>query len=84
MELNKFRLLKCGHYPNATDKDKKPCCVICNCNEFVPEQPNLKGRMAKCCDCGRLTPSDSNLAFMLSYRPNEKYDSYYCGCKGWD
>ena len=32
--------------------------------------------MAKCCDCGRLTPSDSNLAFMLSHRPNEKYDSF--------
>lgn len=77
-----MKLLKCGHEPNATSNGK-PCCAICNCFEFAENEPDLTGRWARCSDCGRIEPSRLNLFFFV-YKPNCKYDSFYCGCKGWD
>lgn len=80
--MNIEKLLKCGHEPNAT-QNGKPCCVICNCFEFAETKPDLTGRCAKCSDCGNIQPSNYNLIF-FRYRPDCQYDSFYCGCRGWD
>ena len=51
--------------------------------ENEKQTSELDGRKAKCAMCGREKDSDYNLPF-FEYRPNEEYDSYYCGCIGWD
>ncbi len=81
-------LMKCGHAANVTSNGK-PACAICFCTEIAEKQPNLEGRKAKCCYCGKIANSNGEgsgykeLPF-FEYKPNEEYDSYYCGCKGWD
>lgn len=80
-------LMKCGHTANAEYEDGKPCCLICapktEAFEIVEEKPNLKGRKAKCTDCGKITDSRWDLPF-FAYRPDKEFDHYYCGCFGWD
>ena len=80
-------MMKCGHAANATHNGK-PVCAICF--GFTPDAqivadtaPDLTGRKARCGYCGKLTDSKISLPF-FEYRPNCKYDSYYCGCWGWD
>lgn len=43
---------------------------------------DLEGRIAKCY-CDRDEPSRPDLVF-FAYHPNAQFDSYYCGCRGWD
>lgn len=80
-------MMKCGHAANA-ESNGKPCCAICagfNANAFViaEEINNLEGRFAKCSYCGNKVPSNNNLIF-FKYQPDQEFDSYYCGCGGWD
>lgn len=78
-------LMKCGHVNNA-ECNGKPCCVICGCVEVEREvqgTDGLTGRFAKCSDCSSKVPSKWSLPF-FSYSPDEEFDSYYCGCYGWD
>lgn len=75
--------MKCGHIANATTDTGKPCCAICNCHEIDNKTFNLVGRKAKCSWCGHIEDSNANLPFFQS-KPNSNYDSYYCGCGGWD
>ena len=44
-----------------------------------------KERMAMCVNCGRTRKSSERdrLAFFKE-EPNAPYDSFYCGCYGWD
>lgn len=74
-------LMKCGHTALAT-YDDKPVCPICNCHEIAETKPDLTGRTAKCFYCGKEQPS-GNLPF-FKYQPEQEFDSYYCGCEGWD
>jgi len=84
-------LMKCGHTANAhkilDDGTSIPSCVICNCDEIQEERPSLEGRYAVCSGCKKTpantTKSRYDLPF-FEYRPNEKFDNYYCGCWGWD
>lgn len=94
MPTNPEPMMSCGHQANATCSKRGgltfhppiPCCVICDCVEVDSDAPNLEGRQARCM-CGNTRPSSerANLAF-FEHRPNhpEGYDSYYCGCHGWD
>ena len=82
-------MMRCGHSANAmkqvTADDEIPCCSICNCDEIDENKPDLTNRKAKCsygCESS-ITNSDFRLPF-FKYRPNCKYDEYYCGCYGWD
>lgn len=79
-------LMKCGHTANAEYEDGQPCCLICapriEAFEIVEEKPNLKGRKAKCTDCGKITDSRWDLPF-FEYRPDKEFDHYYDGCWGW-
>ena len=49
------------------------------------EKPSLEGRKAKCTfnhpNGEDVTDSDWNLPF-FEHHPEEKFDRYYCGCKG--
>lgn len=45
-------------------------------------KPNLTGRNAKCDLCPRMEPSGQGLAF-FGYKPDQEFDGFYCGCKGW-
>jgi hypothetical protein len=85
--MREHPLMKCGHIANAKHNGK-PSCVICagiveGALEIAEEQPSFEGRMSKCASCGKLTPTNSNLAF-LEYRPTKECDLHYCGCRGWD
>ena len=81
-------MMVCGHSANAKTEDGSPVCVICYGivpgADQVAEQPNLTGRVARCCygKHGEV-PSNTNLPF-FSHRPEKEYDEYYCGCMGWD
>lgn len=75
-------LMECGHSANAICNNK-PCCAICSCFNEATTRPNLEGRKAQCSDCGKIVDSSINLPF-FKYRPDRKFDSYYCGCEGWD
>jgi len=54
-----------------------------NTCEFFATDERLEGRIAKCQDCGEREPSRPSLPFFW-YRPDKDFDSYYCGCYGWD
>jgi hypothetical protein len=79
-------MMKCGHRANAT-QNNKPCCVICagfgnDWNTPAPE-PDLSKRECICLYCKKVIPSSEAVAF-FEYKPNEKYDQHYCGCRGWN
>ena len=81
-------MMKCGHAANAT-RGGEPVCVICvgirpGAIEIDPSPPDMSGRQATCTTCRRApVPSSASLAF-FSYLPDWEFDSYYCGCRGWD
>ncbi len=83
-------LMKCGHIANAKNETGDPICGICDCTEIVSECSGTKGledRRALCCQHKGVvnTPVQSRWELpFFEYRPNEKYDTYYCGCYGWD
>lgn len=74
-------MLKCGHTANAVDGEGKPACAICGCTE-KGEEPFLAIRKARC-ECGKIVSSKMTLPF-FRHCPDKEYDSYYCGCWGWD
>ncbi len=81
------------------DGNSKPICAICagvtSDAEIVEREckgtDGLEGRKAKCLysspkrgyTCKGIIPSEWELPF-FEYCPDEEYDSYYCGCWGWD
>lgn len=74
-------LMKCGH----TAQSEKGC-VICfglgvGATE-VAEDQRLANRLAHCTECDNTIRSHMGLAF-FRYLPDQKFDSYYCGCNGW-
>ncbi|HSW91511.1 MAG TPA: hypothetical protein VLG09_02605 [Candidatus Saccharimonadales bacterium] len=79
-------LMGCGHVANAT-KEGDPVCVICYGiipgADNVVDMPDFNYRIAKCTYCRKEATSNSKLPF-FGYDPEKVYDSYYCGCKGWD
>lgn len=76
-------LMKCGHVANSVTADGKPFCVICGCENVAIKTYELEGRKARCSYCGKTVESNLNLPF-FEFRPDKEYDSYYCGCGGWD
>lgn len=86
-------MMKCGHAANATTTNSIgetiPTCAICvgiTPNALIVDNnpPNLENRIAKCAYCKNMQPSNPNELPFFEYRPNQKYDLYYCGCRGWD
>ena len=80
-------MMRCGHKANATHYGK-PVCVICfgltpDAEIVADTVPDLTGRRARCIYCDNVQDSNINLP-LFEHRPNCKYDSYYCGCRGWD
>ena len=81
-------LMKCGHVANAKDENGVIMCGICDCKEIQCEchgDEGLENRLASCrhCSGGAPGPSKWNLPF-FKYQPDKPFDSYYCGCYGWD
>ena len=83
-------MMNCGHAANAThSKTGQPVCAICSGltpdADIVVATPDLTGRSAVCgiVTCLAAAPSSVELAF-FEYRPRQEYDTYYCGCRGWD
>lgn len=80
--------MKCGHTANAKDENGNSVCAICigineGATQIANESPNLENRNAECCYCNKIKKSSFDLPF-FEYKPNEKYDKFYCGCWGWD
>jgi hypothetical protein len=81
-------MMKCGHAANSTSNGK-PACVICagikpGWNEIDTEAPSLEGRKARCGQCQHIVNSNSDKLAFFEHRPEREFDSYYCGCRGWD
>ena len=80
-------MMACGHRANGVDQEGKPVCVICACiaegYDKPVAEPDLNGRKCKCLDCGKTVPSTEAVAF-FEYRPKEKFDLHYDGCRGWN
>ena len=71
--------MKCGHIANSIDGGGNPCCAICggltpNARIVEEEIPNLKGRLAKCGECGHIKPSDFDLPFFEYCGRGSRYD----------
>jgi hypothetical protein len=87
-------MMKCGHSANATrpgpigqKPTTSPCCAICapskEAYEIDPSPPDLRTREARCPSCDARRPSSPDLAF-FEHTPTKPFDSFYCGCCGWD
>lgn len=84
-------LMKCGHIANAVENGKPICAICIGIKEGAREVESylvsgtvgIEGRMAKCEWCGTIITSEWELPF-FEYKPNEEFDSFYCGCIGWD
>ena len=81
--------MKCGHKAVGEDEEGKPVCPMCLCWEVAPNVPELAGRKAKCRYCGRwMDVCGSNGEFaglpFFKHESDMEYDTYYCGCMGWD
>ena len=83
-------LMDCGCVSQGKDlKTGKPVCVV----HFglggglgenpAKTQPDSEGRRARCSYGGAEVQSRLTLPFFMYY-PDESYDKYYCGCRGWD
>jgi hypothetical protein len=82
------KMMKCGHASNSTTIDGKYICMICHginhgADEVDENPPNLTGRQAVCCCCPAIVDSNISLPFFES-RPDSIYDSFFCGCQGWN
>lgn len=89
-------MMKCGHRA-AGESNGKPACVIClglDQNATVVDEGYKvpEGRKARCTYYGSMVrgevckseqPSSLSLAF-FERRPEKEFDSFYCGCYGWD
>lgn len=83
--MKKEIMMKCGHAANGysvKDNVRIPACAICACLEIDENPASIENRMAKC-TCGKTVKSERNLPF-FAHKPESKYDSYYCGCYGWN
>jgi hypothetical protein len=83
------KIMKCGHAANGIDGKGNPVCVICvgirpGACEVDEEPPDLVGRIARCVLCAKERPSNPDMQAFFMHRPDQEYDEYYCGCKGWD
>jgi len=77
-------LMHCGCVAQAVDGANRPVCLMHQCRKLAREQaPNLDGRMARCTDCQRTTESSTSLPF-FKHHPTGGWDTYYCGCRGWN
>ena len=79
-------MMECGHIVNSVsviNGEKKPYCIICGCSTVKNNKPVLTNRKAKCIWCGQIRESNETLPF-FEYKQNSDFDSYYCGCGGWD
>lgn len=70
-------MMECGHAANAT-VNGKDACVIC-VSTTVAETPNLEGRQSKC-QCGKVEPSSTALAFFQYRGPGSKHATERCKC----
>lgn len=82
-------MMKCGHASNMKDKHGNVICGICNCKEVLGEcnDDALKGRRAICNQHKNGVPTPVPSSWQLpffKYRPEAEYDTYYCGCYGWE
>lgn len=80
-------LMKCGCAANGQRQIGEgamlPACLTHGITEPAPASPNLADRQATCEYCTTKKPSSLALPF-FSYRAGKVFDSYYCGCRGWD
>ena len=73
---NKQKMARCSYYGKTFRREH--IRGRCEC-------PSCLARADNICHCERLSSQgeDGNLAFFSS-KPFEKYDTFYCGCFGWD
>jgi len=85
-------MMACGHRANAHGSkvvdgvrvEFPHACVICDCFTIADSPPDLTGRKARCSYCKKERDSTDKWLAFFGHRPNELYDEYYCGCRGWD
>ena len=77
--INCVKWFKCGLRAKKWDNNIRK---YVGCDDFECDD-RLDGREAMCAYCGSREPSAPILAF-FQYQPDREYDSYYCGCYGWD
>jgi len=87
-ENNNIYFMECGHIANGVTPNGTRVCVSCygatpKATRVAMVVPSIAGRIARCTYCKRETPSKYTLAFFTP-RPTEEFDTYYCGCRGWN
>lgn len=85
-------LMQCGHTANARTADGRSICAICiginpGAESIETSPPSLEGRRARCGYYGHKCRSECDSALSLAFfehHAGSKFDSYYCGCYGWN
>lgn len=80
--------MTCGHTANSKiwyNNEQHPYCAICGCSTTLNDfnKVDFTKRKMKCSQCGLTRTSIPTEAF-FKYQPDKEYDSFYCGCDGWD
>lgn len=79
-------IMKCGCSCNSVihrEGSIKPGCVVHGCTEPMEPQPDLSKRMSMCSYGDESRASSEKLAF-FKYRPEERFDEHFCGCRTFD
>lgn len=83
-------LMKCGCVSQAVRPNGDPVCtshmnLTPDAEIVAATVPDFGNRQAKCPYCGEFADSKNyeRLPF-FEHRPDKSYDSYYCGCRGWN
>lgn len=74
---NVKRMARCDYFGGKTYQMKKYAC--CGCGKCSEQFKG--GAVTGVCKCE--TESSPSLAFFKS-QPEKEFDSYYCGCMGWE
>lgn len=83
--MDKIYLMACGCRAQGISNGKPVCVVHFPSleSQTIAAEPKLVGRVARCSDCHRETPSSLDLPF-FRHHADMIQDSFYCGCLGWD
>jgi hypothetical protein len=78
MQNETIPMSQCSNCHGLWASSCSSCCPYCGNETNI-----IVHKKAKCSYCKNIVNSNFNLAF-FTIRENSEYNSYYCGCRGWD
>jgi len=76
-------LMKCGCIAQGKTSNDKSICITHMEKIPMEDPPDLSERVARCEQKCKSVQSSPDLPFFV-YQPDREFDTYYCGCRGWN